>query len=378
MAPKQAPRRGARSRAIARPIPAEDAPPTERRTKRRHDPAEQLGPSSASPPSAKRVQEDQPPAQEDQPPANEGQLPVNEDQPHVENEVDVPLNAPLSPQLQPSSSLNHEMEIPFFTPQPQAQTSYAFGGPSVPPELYSFLNEKFDAFNTFIQQMTENFELKIQRLENTMSAKFIEQKAASDQSKDASIELKEHQEKLERVLQGIFANSQADVFNTKETLAQISKTILSFAHLVDDLESMKNLSAHIDEEMSDLKKEFKSLHRHGGTTGSSSSLQPISADFSGSVDTPHTGVDTMLQALSQKMKKWSTSVDTSPSQVDTRDSSQRNMSTGFYIRSTPDAVDTRCLSQGTVLPSLGQCVDTPYGQVDTLRKLCDLKLFLDT
>ncbi|MQL85134.1 hypothetical protein Taro_017652 [Colocasia esculenta] len=42
----------------------------------------------------------------------------------------------------------------------------------------------------------------------------------------------------------------------------------------------------------------------------------------------------MLQALSQKMKKWSTSVDTRPSQVDTRDSSQRNMSTGFYIRST--------------------------------------------
>ncbi|MQL70739.1 hypothetical protein Taro_003059 [Colocasia esculenta] len=42
----------------------------------------------------------------------------------------------------------------------------------------------------------------------------------------------------------------------------------------------------------------------------------------------------MPQALSQKMKKWSTSVDTSPSQVDTKDSTQRNMSTGFYIRST--------------------------------------------
>ncbi|MQM21829.1 hypothetical protein Taro_054875, partial [Colocasia esculenta] len=63
----------------------------------------------------------------------------------------------------------------------------------------------------------------------------------------------------------------------------------------------------------------------------------------------------MLQALSQKMKKWSTSVDTRPGQV-----------------------DTRCLSQGTILPSLGQCVDTPYGQVDTLRKLCDLKILLDT
>ncbi|MQM22520.1 hypothetical protein Taro_055573 [Colocasia esculenta] len=100
--------------------------------------------------------------------------------------------------------------------------------------------------------------------------------------------------------------------------------------------------------------------------------------WKGSVDTPHTGVDTMLQALCQNMKKWSTSVDTSPSQVDTRDSSQRNMSTGFYIRSTPDAVDTRCLSQGTILPSLGQCVDTTYRQVDTLRKLYDLKFLLDT
>ncbi|MQM04796.1 hypothetical protein Taro_037600 [Colocasia esculenta] len=54
MAPKKAPRRGARSRATARPIPAEEAPPTERRSKRRHDPAEQPGPSSASPSYAKR------------------------------------------------------------------------------------------------------------------------------------------------------------------------------------------------------------------------------------------------------------------------------------------------------------------------------------
>ncbi|MQL77722.1 hypothetical protein Taro_010146 [Colocasia esculenta] len=58
------------------------------------------------------------------------------------------------------------------------------------------------------------------------------------------------------------------------------------------------------------------------------------------------------------MKKWSTSVDTRPGQVDTRDRSQRNKSTNFYI-------------------SLGQCVDTPYGQVDTLRKLCDLRFLLD-
>ncbi|MQL69717.1 hypothetical protein Taro_002011, partial [Colocasia esculenta] len=42
----------------------------------------------------------------------------------------------------------------------------------------------------------------------------------------------------------------------------------------------------------------------------------------------------MFQALRQKMKKWSTSVDTRPGQVDTRDRSQRNMLTGFYLRST--------------------------------------------
>ncbi|MQM19216.1 hypothetical protein Taro_052216, partial [Colocasia esculenta] len=189
------------------------------------------------------VQEDQPPVQEDQPP-------TQEDQP------------------QPSSSMNLETEIPSFSPQPPVHASTSFGGPSVQPELYTFLNDKFDALNTSIQTMSENFELRIQRLENTVSAKFIEQKAASDHATqrfnkligtlvDASVELKEHQAELEIVLKGILANSQADVFNTKETLSQISKTRLSFAHLVDDLESIKNLSAHSDEEMSALKKEFK-------------------------------------------------------------------------------------------------------------------------
>ncbi|MQL77294.1 hypothetical protein Taro_009700 [Colocasia esculenta] len=216
---------------------------------------------------------------------------MNEDQPHVAVEVDVPIDAPLSPQLQPSSSLNPETEIPSFSPQPPVHASSSFGGPSVPPELYTFLNDKFDALNTSIQTMLENFELRIQRLENTVSAKFIEQEAASDHATQrfnrligtlayASVELKEHQEKLETVLMGILANSQADVFNTKETLSQISKTRLSFAHLVDDLESMKNLSAHIDEEMSALKREFKVLNRPSWSAGSSSSSQPVSTEFS--------------------------------------------------------------------------------------------------
>ncbi|MQM22936.1 hypothetical protein Taro_055995 [Colocasia esculenta] len=181
------------------------------------------------------------------------------------------------------------------------------------------------------------------RLENTVSAKFIEQKAASDHATqrfnrligtlgDVSIELKEYQKELEIVLKGILANSQADVFNTKETLSQISKTRLSFAHLVDDLESMKNLSAHIDEEMSALKREFKVWNRPGWSTGSSSS-QPVSNEFSALqasiVDTTINGVDTMVQNKGRNVKKSSSSVDTSPGQVNTKS----------------DSVDTRLPSQ---------------------------------
>ncbi|MQL75476.1 hypothetical protein Taro_007847 [Colocasia esculenta] len=88
--------------------------------------------------------------------------------------------------------------------------------------------------------------------------------------------------------------------------------------------------------MTALKKELKNINKYGHGS-SSSSAQPSSVDLSslqytmsdnrthnsskGSVDTPHTGVDTMLQALSQKMKKWSSSVDTRSSSVDTRPNS---------------------------------------------------------
>ncbi|MQL94916.1 hypothetical protein Taro_027576, partial [Colocasia esculenta] len=53
-----------------------------------------------------------------------------------------------------------------------------------------------------------------------------------------------------------------------------------------------------------------------------------------SVDTTINGVDTMAQSKGRNVKKRSTSVDTSPGQVDTRDKSQRNMLTGFHLRST--------------------------------------------
>ncbi|MQL82573.1 hypothetical protein Taro_015045 [Colocasia esculenta] len=215
---------------------------------------------------------------------------MNEDQPPVVAQVYEPFSAPHSPQLQ-SSSMNLEPEIPFFSPPPPVQAFSSFGGPSVPPELYTFLNDKFDALNTSIQSMSENFELRIQRLENSVSARFIEQKAASDHATqrfnrlistlaDASVDLKEHQEKLETVLQGILANSQADVFNTKRT----------------------NISCQ------------------------------------GSVDTTILGVDTLTQSKGRN-------VDTGSSQVDTRDLSQgfdlpvlESVSTHLMGRSTHSGI----------------------------------------
>ncbi|MQL69540.1 hypothetical protein Taro_001827, partial [Colocasia esculenta] len=291
--------------------------------------------------------------QKDQPQVHEDQPPMNEDQPHVAVEVDVPFHAPLSPQLQPSSSLNPETEIPSFSPQPPVHASTSFGGPSVPPELYTFSNDKFDALNTSIQTMSANFELRIQRLENTVSAKFIEQKATSDHATqrfnrligtlgDASIELKEHQEELETVLKGILANSQADVFNTKETLSQISKTRLSFAHLVDNLESMKNLSTHIDEEMYALKKKFKVLNRPAWSAGSSSSSQPMSVGLS---------VQT----------HFANEVLTHPTMVST----QQPRFKGKKVDALSGQVDTGLSSQNSLFAELGQQVDTASEQVDT-------------
>ncbi|MQL95947.1 hypothetical protein Taro_028614 [Colocasia esculenta] len=67
----------------------------------------------------------------------------------------------------------------------------------------------------------------------------------------------------------------------------------------------------------------------------------------GGVDTPHTGVDTIFQALSQNMKNWSTSVDTRPGQVDTRGRSQRILFIGLFsqVDTKCRQVDTRWLSQ---------------------------------
>ncbi|MQL88509.1 hypothetical protein Taro_021073, partial [Colocasia esculenta] len=66
-------------------------------------------------------------------------------------------------------------------------------------------------------------------------------------------------------------------------------------------------------------------------------IEGTNTSCKGSVDTTINGVDTMAQSKGRNVKKRSTSVDTSPGQVDTKDRSQRNMLTGFNLRSTPKA-----------------------------------------
>ncbi|MQM11228.1 hypothetical protein Taro_044133, partial [Colocasia esculenta] len=62
----------------------------------------------------------------------------------------------------------------------------------------------------------------------------------------------------------------------------------------------------------------------------------------GSVDTPLTGVDTVLQTQGKMMKKWSSGVDTGSSSVDTSPSSQRTQLTVLDSVSTqPEVVSTQ-------------------------------------
>ncbi|MQM02876.1 hypothetical protein Taro_035645, partial [Colocasia esculenta] len=95
----------------------------------------------------------------------------------------------------------------------------------------------------------------------------------------------------------------------------------------------------------------------------------------GSVDTTILGVDTMVQNKGRNVKKSPSQVDTSPEQVDTRDRFQRNKSTDWDIRSTPNgirdnifckgSVDTTILGVDTMVQNKGRNVKKSPSQVDT-------------
>ncbi|MQM22610.1 hypothetical protein Taro_055665 [Colocasia esculenta] len=77
----------------------------------------------------------------------------------------------------------------------------------------------------------------------------------------------------------------------------------------------------------------------------------------------------MAQSKDKNVKKRSTSVNTSPGQVDTRDRSQRNMLTDFYLRSTLNQiVDTKCRQVDTRWLSQKTCFAV-WDMVSTLNHL---------
>ncbi|MQL84022.1 hypothetical protein Taro_016522 [Colocasia esculenta] len=161
---------------------------------------------------------------------------------------------------------------------------------------------------------------------------------------------------------------------------------------------MKNLSAHIDEEMSALKKEFKTLHRHGGTTGSSSSSPPISADFSVLQATMSKNSERMEHLLHTRLNNPSSDevqLDFYGEKIDGyldylaahSSSSSSILLMDFFddgqtfiakvVSTHLLLVSTQCFKAKAECCRNGEVVST-LDQVDTLRKLCDLKSLLDT
>ncbi|MQM16683.1 hypothetical protein Taro_049643 [Colocasia esculenta] len=73
----------------------------------------------------------------------------------------------------------------------------------------------------------------------------------------------------------------------------------------------------------------------------------------------------MLQTLRQKMKKWSSGVDTRSSSVDTRPNSQRTLSTGLDSVSTLDQMMVSTLDASpreAVLPVCDSVSTHPMGR----------------
>ncbi|MQL95708.1 hypothetical protein Taro_028376 [Colocasia esculenta] len=117
--------------------------------------------------------EDLPPAApKGEDPPHAAQSPHPDQEVHPPSDVEVPLtqDRPQSPTLHGSSPLLPDVDPPSSFPPFTGSASTSTGGPFVPPELYTFLEDKFGTITSSIQQMADNFELRIQRLENSVNA----------------------------------------------------------------------------------------------------------------------------------------------------------------------------------------------------------------
>ncbi|MQM15411.1 hypothetical protein Taro_048356, partial [Colocasia esculenta] len=203
------------------------------------------------------------------------------EQPHVEVEVPFETPVPSTPHVSPPPS--NMIVPPNFFHQYHSSASTSSGGSSVPPELYKFLQVQFDNLNSSMREMSDRFELRIQRLENSVNGQFVRQQEAAEHPPrrfnrligtlgDACTQLQDLQLKTQGVLASIFDNTQQGLHSSRETVTQVSKTHLSFAHLVEDMGRMRTLIAHIDQEMAALRTDFSNFRQHGTVPGSSSAF----------------------------------------------------------------------------------------------------------
>ncbi|MQL95325.1 hypothetical protein Taro_027990 [Colocasia esculenta] len=273
MAPKQLPRRGAKSRASARPNPADDVLPTERRTKRRHDFAEQ--PGSASAKRGRASSSDQG-SMYPRRKTLDSSPEVSEKSTSTSSSSSSSSESSQSSRKPPSKPLSAGKTIlkPRVVDLDDSELIDAF------PDVLNFF--KFQSWQSFISEFRIIYPRLVQE--------FYQNLECTDEGYKSKVK-------------GIAIDMPTDL------AASIFK-------IPDEGEDYHNF-------------EFNLHEAYTIMTGTI-------IYYKGSVDTPHDGVDTMFQALSQNMKNWSTSVDTRPGQVDTRGRSQRILFTVWDSRSTPD------------------------------------------
>lgn len=174
----------------------------------------------------------------------------------------------------------------FSQPRPghsQASTSNpaAATSTSMPPELYAFissqfatLSAQFNSFQSSMEDMSNRFDMRLARLENRMESKFLQQEEHADHaaskfnrlvgtSGDVSTHTSLLQTRLHNELQRM--ENQLRQGNTlhRESITEIQKVRLSYAHPVDRMDSLAQDYAFLRQHATELRAEFHAMWKLG-------------------------------------------------------------------------------------------------------------------
>ncbi|MQM11373.1 hypothetical protein Taro_044278 [Colocasia esculenta] len=94
--------------------------------------------------------------------------------PHIDPDIPQDVPAQSTPHASPTPPQHLLVPTSFFH-QYHTSASTSSSGSSVPPELYKFLQVQFDNLNSSMREIFVKFELRIQRLENTVNSQFLRQ-----------------------------------------------------------------------------------------------------------------------------------------------------------------------------------------------------------